>query len=401
MSTSTVIVVGGGVVGLSTAYRLAHKKAGRVIVLEKDQIGSGSSSRAAGITTQLMWSDTGVRARQMGIKLFRELSNELAGYTYHDEHGCLNVFTPEQWSDREKLLPIYDRLRTPYEILTGEEIRHRWPALQSPDEFKALHDPLGGYSEPDEYLASLAQRLREMEVEIVEGESVSEFLLEGGRVVGVQTKTARWPADAVVSTVHVWSLALWSPLQLRFPMKSFVHQRYVTTPLAEPFVAPAVNADPYSGYVRPARGGRLLMGCETTDREEYRVTSPGFEMTEISASPKVRDDCIARMVDFVPSLREAEWETEQVGLLSFSMDGEPILGPVSQLPGLFVGASFHSGGFSYNTVAGQLLAEYVVEGVTSIDVSDFSPQRFVGQDENIERHLTDTVTQRHAVRRRH
>jgi len=401
LSTSTVVIIGGGVVGLSTAYQLARKGAGRVILLEKGEVGDGSSCRAAGITTGLMWTETGVRARQVGLRIFKELSEELDGYTYHDEHGCINLYTPEQWADREPLLSIYDRLQVDYKVLTGPELTARWPVLRSPDEFTALHDPLGGYSEPDEYVAALAGRIRHLGVEICEGEQAVEFLMERERVTGVRTRRRRIEADAVVSTVHVWSLPFWKQLELRMPMKSFVHQRYVTEPLDEPFVSPPVNADPYGGYVRPARGGRLLMGCETPDRDEHRVTSMDFDMCEVSTPTEVRDECASRFANFVPAIAEARWESECVGLLSFSSDGEPIVGPVLGLPGLFVGACFHSGGFSYNTVAGLLLAEYVVDGKTSIDVSAFSPQRFAGKEDETERHLAGTVTQQHAVRRRH
>src|SRR5437762_13696666 len=68
----TAIVIGGGVIGLSAAYHLARKKFGRIIVLEKGAIGEGSSSRAAGITTGLLWSETGIRARKKGIELFEQ-----------------------------------------------------------------------------------------------------------------------------------------------------------------------------------------------------------------------------------------------------------------------------------------------------------------------------------------
>lgn len=106
---NTAIIIGGGVIGLSTAYHLALERFGKIVVLEKGRIGEGSSRRAAGITTGLLWSETGVRARQIGLKRFREISHELPGYTFHNEQGCLNLFSPELWPDRQKLLPLYDR----------------------------------------------------------------------------------------------------------------------------------------------------------------------------------------------------------------------------------------------------------------------------------------------------
>src|SRR5262249_28427227 len=82
MSSATVVIVGGGVIGLSTAYHLAHKGFGRIIVIEKGPVGDGSSSRAAGIITGLLWSETGVLARKLSLARFRELSDELDGYTF-------------------------------------------------------------------------------------------------------------------------------------------------------------------------------------------------------------------------------------------------------------------------------------------------------------------------------
>src|SRR5439155_26230607 len=93
----------------------------------------------------------------------------------------------------------------------------------------------------------------------------------------------------------------------------------------------------------------------------------------------------------IPSVAGAEWQDEKVGLISFSMDGSPILGPVSDHPGLFIGLAFHSGGFAYNPVAGELLAEYTLDGSASIDVSAFSPDRF--QELDTQAYLAASIAQ--------
>src|SRR4051794_37035248 len=157
MPNATVVIIGGGVTGLSTAYHLARKQFGRIILLDKGPVGDGSSSRAAAIITGLLWSETGVRARQIALRRFRELSDELDGYRFQAV-GCLNWFDPPSWPEREWLLPLYDRLGAPYEVLDGAAVRRCWPALRPPDGWVGLHDPCGGYSEPDEYLPALADR---------------------------------------------------------------------------------------------------------------------------------------------------------------------------------------------------------------------------------------------------
>jgi glycine/D-amino acid oxidase-like deaminating enzyme len=400
VSTSTAIIIGGGVIGLSTAYHLAKRKCGKVVVLEKGLVGDGSSSRAAGIITGHLWSEPGVLARKKGLQLYRELSKELGDYGYRfQDVGCLNLFDPPSWPDREKLLPLYKRCGAPFEILSAAEMRKRWPAITPREDFIGLYDPLGGYSEPHEYIPAITKKLREMGVEILEHQAVREFITRNGRVAGVKTNTATFEGDAVICTVYSWTLPLIGRLGWRLPVKTFVHQRYVTRPLPAPVKIPAINANPFFGYIRPAHGNRLLLGIETAEREEYRVPSVDWHMSAVSAAPELKDTLVQNFSSFVPDLKKTTWETEKVGLLTFSMDGEPILGPVAKFPGLHVAMAFHSGGFAYNPVAGFLMAEYVIDGRTSIDVSAFSPNRF--DPKAVDEHLATTVAQKDAVRRRH
>jgi sarcosine oxidase, subunit beta len=398
MQSSTALILGGGVIGLSAAYHLAKMRFGKITLLDKGPVGDGSSSRAAGIITGLLWSETGVLARKRSLELYRELSDDLPGYRFQDV-GCLNLFDPPSWLDREKLLPLYDRLGAPYEILSAAEIHARWPELHPGAEIIGLHDPLGGYSEPDEYVPALARRVRELGVEIFEHEQVQGFLEAQGRIVGVQGTSRTWEADVVICTVHAWMPPVLGLLGWKLPVKTFVHQRYVTTPLDSPVRIPAVNANPQNGYIRPAAGNRVLAGGETAQREEYPVASANFHMSVLRAPAEVKQLLTQEMTPLLPRLAQTTWAEERVGLIAFSVDGEPVLGPLEHFPGLLVGCAFHSGGFAYNPVAGELLAQLAAHGQTSLDISAFSPQRFATLD--VEEYLASVVTQEKAIRRRH
>ena len=398
------IVIGGGAIGLNTAYQLARKKSGSVTLLEKGQVGDGSSSRAGGIITGLLWTETGVLARKISLQLYRELTADLKQYGYRfQEVGCLNLFDPPSWPQREELLPLYDGLDFAYEILDAKQMRRRWPDLTPEADLIGLHDAMGGYSEPHEFVPALARRCRDLGVEIRENARVSGLQIENGCIAGVQTSLGVLEADVVICTVHAWSRAFMEQCGLRLPIKSFVHQRYVTSELTDPADFPAINANPYGGYIRPARLGttdfRILAGAETEDREEERVDDLAFRMSELSAPKSVRRQLTTNLTPLVPKLAGTRWESEQVGLISFSLDGEPILGKLPQLPGLVVGAAFHSGGFAYSPVAGLLLAELAAGEKPSVDVSSFSPTRFSERDTDA--YLASTVVQASAFRRRH
>ena len=398
------IVIGGGAIGLNAAYQLARIQSGKVTLLEKGLVGDGSSSRAGGIITGLLWSETGVLARMISLRLYQELSTDLEQYGYRfQDVGCLNLFDPASWREREELLPMYDRLGFGYEILDDVQMRRRWPDLTPEADLVGLHDNLGGYSEPHEYVPALARRCRDLGVELRENAQVEDLQIDNGRVVGVQTAMGLLEADAVICTVHAWTVTFMERCGVGLPIKSFVHQRYVSSELQERVAFPVINANPYGGYIRPARLGttdfRILAGGETEEREEQRVEGPSFRMSELSAPKNVRSVLATNLTPLVPKLATTHWETEQVGLISYSLDSEPILGKLPQLPGLVVGAAFHSGGLAYSPVAGLLLAELAAGETPSVEISSFSPDRFSAQDTDA--YLASTWVQAEALRRRH
>jgi len=402
MSDSTTVIVGGGVIGLSTAYHLAQKGSGPIILLDKGKVGEGASIRAAGIVSGHMWVEAGVEARKISLRRFRELSDELDDYTFQ-QVGTLGLFDPPGWEERQPLLALYDQMNVAYEVLDADAMHERWPHMTPCEDLVGLFDPHAGYSEPDHYVPALANKARELGVDIREHQQVTGFINRSGHIAGVTTKEGDIEGDAVVCTSHVWAKHLLATLGWQLPLKNFVHQRFVSQPLDTPLQLPALNATPLEGYIRPHYGDRLLVGLESCECEEYRVSDMSFDMSSMPVPDGFANRAGANLQPLVPMLKQVAWESEHIGVLCFTIDGEPVLGPVSHLPGLYLGMAFHSGGFAYNPAAGVLLAEYVAEGKTSIDVSRFSPDRFKGT--NVEEYVVHTVTQSEYgqgfLRRRH
>ena len=371
----SVVVIGAGVTGLSTAFHLVEKGVERVVVVDKGSVGGGSSLQAGGIITMLLGTETEVRARAISLDLFERFSRILDGYQFH-QVGCLNLVTEDVFSEAAPVRDMWRRLGGRFEVLRGGEISERFPDLAAVETDIGVLDLRSGYSEPHRYVPALRAKLEDMGVEIRENEPVVGFDIHGGRVRGVVTDRGTIETDAAVSSVNAWTDHVLSLVGFRVPYKNFVHERFVTRPFPEPPRLPAVNDHILNGYVRPTDDNRLLLGTSVDGLGAYEMRGADFDVSELEPHPDALPFLKEHLVRRAPMLAGAEWDYHTVGLISLAYDVKPVIGPVPGVDGLFVGAHFHSGGFAYNPVSGLLIAEHVVDGETSIDSEMYSPARF-------------------------
>ena len=375
----SVVVIGAGVTGLSTAFHLVEKGVERVVVMDKGSVGGGSSLQAGGIITMLLGTETEVRARAISLDLFERFSRILDGYQFH-QVGCLNLVTQDVFSEAAPVRDMWRRLGGRFEVLRGGEISERFPDLAAVEADIGVLDLRSGYSEPHHYVPALRAKLEDMGVEIRENEPVVGFDIHGGRLKGVVTDQGTIETDAAVSAVNAWTNHVLSLVGFRVPYKNFVHERFVTKPFPEPPRLPAVNDHILNGYVRPTDDNRLLLGTSVDGLGAYDMRGPDFDVSELDPHPDALPFLKEHLVRRAPMLEGAEWDYHTVGLISLAYDVKPVIGPVPGVDGLYVGAHFHSGGFAYNPVSGLLIAEHVVDGRTSIDSEMYSPARFGSVD---------------------
>ena len=375
----SVVVIGAGVTGLSTAFHLVEKGVERVVVVDKGSVGGGSSLQAGGIITMLLGTETEVRARAISLDLFERFSRILDGYQFH-QVGCLNLVTEDVFSEAAPVRDMWRRLGGRFEVLRGGEISERFPDLAAVETDIGVLDLRSGYSEPHRYVPALRAKLEDMGVEIRENEPVVGFDIHGGRLRGVVTDQGTIETDAAVSAVNAWTNHVLSLVGFRVPYKNFIHERFVTKPFPEPPRLPAVNDHVLNGYVRPTDDNRLLLGTSVDGLGAYEMRGADFDVSELEPHPDALPFLKEHLVRRAPMLEGAEWDYHTVGLISLAYDVKPVIGPVPGVDGLYVGAHFHSGGFAYNPVSGLLIAEHVVDGETSIDSEMYSPARFGSVD---------------------
>ena len=385
LESKSVAIIGGGVIGMSTAFHLAEKGVGKITVIDKGYIGGGSSLQAAGIVTSLEWNETAIRARLKTLDNFERFSQILEGYSFH-QVGCLNLSSEEDYITDKDLRDLQISLGSKVEVLQGEQLTDRFSdVIANHNEYGVL-DLRGGYSEPHRYVPALQKKIKDMGVQIREYEEVVGFDLEGSQVKGIVTRSSvteketKEKFDVVICAVNAWINHLLSLVDFQIPMKNFIHERFVTKPFDTKLNLPAINDRVVEGYIRPTEDNRLLVGTDSHNPENFSMPNQQFTVNQLSPDPRALPFLQEGFKSRVPIIEDAVWDYHTVGLISITRDATPVIGPVPGISGLFVGSNFHSGGFAYNPVAGQLIAEHVVDGETSIDSKRYLPERFKGFD---------------------
>ena len=384
-SSKSVAIIGGGVIGMSTAFHLADRGVSKITLIDKGTIGGGSSLQAAGIVTSLEWNETAIRARLKTLDNFERFSEILDGYFFH-QVGCLNLSSEEDYILGKELLDLQIRLGSKVEVLRGKELTNKFSSVVGNHEEFGILDLRGGYSEPHRYVPALHKKIKDMGVQIREHEEVVDFDLKGSKIKGIVTRSSvsqketKEKIDVVICAVNAWINHLLSLVDFQIPMKNFIHERFVTRPFETKLNLPAINDRVVEGYIRPTEDNRLLVGTDAHNPINFLMPNQQFTVDQLSPDSRALPFLKERFKTRVPVIEKAIWDYHTVGLISVTKDATPVIGPIPGISGLFAGSNFHSGGFAYNPVAGQLLAEHVVDGETSIDSKRYLPSRFEGFD---------------------
>jgi sarcosine oxidase, subunit beta len=368
--TADVVVVGGGIVGCSTAYHLAAAGAGRVLMLERaDALGTGSTGRCAGGFRFQFSSEVNIRLSQASVPMILRFAEEHGlpldvwqdGYLFLvREEGLWPAYVAS--ADLQRGLGVDARLLTPdgaAEIVPGLSLEGVIGATFCPED--GIADPAGltqGY-------ATLARRAG---AEISLEEDVHDVLVERGRVTGVRTATGDVAAPVVVNAAGPWAGALASTAGVELPLEPI--PRNVVTTGAFPGVPErrTLVIDAATSFYLHREADGVLMGMGSPDE---RVS---FDLTPDDAF--IAEQIVPTAVRVFPPVGAAGLRSTWAGLYEMTPDRHPIIG-ASPVEGLLLANGFSGHGFQHAPVVGKLLAEIVMEGVArTVDVSSLGLDRF-------------------------
>jgi len=376
-----VIVVGGGVVGCSIAFRLAA--AGRrVLLLERRGLAAGASGRNGGMTG----SGSSLHARsaagravtaltRANLQFLREVHDELGADIELRLPGTLDVITtPEQQAHLVAAVAEQRAAGLDLRLLDRNEARELLPAL-SPAILGAAYAAERGHIWPFALVHAFAAAARRNGAEIRTDAAVERLLRAGERVVGVVANGEAIPAAEVVLATNAYTPALLPEL----PAGAIVPARgqiLVTQPLPPLLPLPfGTNFDKEYGRQTPA-GQILCGGFRRLD------TGEGLGTTEERVTPAVLAGIARCLTDLFPVLGRSGVRVVRAwaGIMGFTADGLPLIGRYPPAPGLTLAAGFNGGGFSWAAVVGRVVADLLADRDPGFDLAPFRPDRFAAAE---------------------
>ena len=379
--TADVVIVGAGIMGVSTAYHLARLGAGRVIVLERDTVCAGSTALASGGIRHQYANRLGIELTSHSIVTYERFADEFGVDPQFRQHGYLILIATEaELATARQSVALQQSLAVTVELLDRPAIGSLCPYLNTDDLLGATYTPRDGYADPYLCTTAIAARARDLGVVIEQGHEVTGFLRDGDRIRGVITPAGTVEAGAVVIATGAWSGVVGKLAGVDIPVRPYRRHKFMTAPFptdripaATPFVI-----EPHRNFSLRREGGGLLLGHGRPDEP-----GPDSFSTEIDRTLEPR--VVERAIHRAPALADAELMRAWAGLYEMSPDLTGIVSAVPGVSGLHVIAGFSGHGFMHGPIAGQLMAEMLVHGrAVTMDARPLDLARFARGEAHVE-----------------
>ena len=376
-----VVIIGGGIMGCSTAYHLAKLGWKDVVLLEQGRLSGGTTWHAAGLVGQLRSYQNLTRLIRYSTDLYARLEAETGLATGWKQCGSLAVArTEERMVLLRRSAAMANAQGVDCEPLSAKQAGDKYPIMRTDDLVGAVWLPGDGKANPADITQALARGARNGGVRIFEKTRVTAVDTKDGRVTGVQTTEGPITAEIVVNCGGQWARQVGRMVGVTVPLYSCEHMYIVTEKMEGVPRDLPVMRDP-DGYIyfKEEVGGLLMGGFEPDakpwnkdvipDDFEFGMLPDDWDQFQI-----LMDNALIR----VPALEKTGIKTFMNGPESFTPDLNYILGEAPNLRGFFVGAGFNSMGIASSGGAGMALAEWIAAGEPTMDLWPVDIRRFAG-----------------------
>lgn len=367
--TAEIIVIGGGVMGASTAYHLAARGQKNILLLEKEEFfGQGATGRCAGGVRYQFSTEINVRLSLASLPMLERFKEEIGQEINFQKCGYLFVLTkPEDVEYFRRNVELQHKLGVQTEWLSGDETRQRVPLMRFADALAGTFNPKDGLVDPNSVVMGYIGAAHRGGGEALNNVEVTGLKVEGGKVEGVETNKGFVAAPTVVNAAGPWAGLIGKMAGVHIPITPLRRQMLTTTPLPElPADFPFVIDFAQSLYFH-REGNGLLTGMSNPNE------MPGFDQNVNEDFELVNlEAATARM----PLLEKAGLVSHWAGLYEVTPDAHPIFGS-TPVEGFYLVAGFSGHGFMHGPISGKLMAEFILDGkFKSVDVSMLDLARF-------------------------
>lgn len=378
--SARIVIIGGGVIGLGIAYHLAELGVSDVLLIERNQLTSGTSWHAAGIVGPLRASLNLTQLARYASELFPQLearTGQSSGYQHTG--GLWLARNDDRMTELRRIAHMGEVTGMHVEMIGPEAIAARVPSLSVEDLAGALWVAEDGQANPVDICAAYAKRARSAGIRIREGVGCTGFAIERGRVCGVRLSTGEAVrCETVVNAAGAWARDVGALAGVPVPLQAVEHMYVVTEPVAglkQPF--PIVRDLDRGIYIK-GDSGKLVLGGFEPDAKLFRTQSPEGDrpFLELPEDWEQFEPFMAAGLDLVPRLAEIGIRHFMNGPESFTPDTRPLMGESPYLRGFFVAAGFNSTGMMSSAGAGKAMAEWIVDGEPALDLWALDVARF-------------------------
>jgi len=400
-----VVIVGGGVIGCSVAYHLAHLGWTDVALLERHQLTSGTTWHAAGLMTSFgSTSETQVKMRMYTRDLWARLEAETGLSTGFEPLGFIEMAADADRVEEYRRVAAFNRLLgNDVEEIGPDEIKKLFPLARVDDIRAGFYLPQDGRVNPVDATMSLAKGARLKGVKIVEGVSVTGVTTKNGRATGVTTTEGDIEAEFVVNCAGMWARQLGALNGVSIPNQSTEHYYLITEPIPGVTRDLPIIEDPSSfGYYRE-EGGGLMIGLFEPVCSPWKVDGvpADFSFGEIEPDWDRMAPFLEKAMSRVPVSQEAGILKLFCGPESFTPDMGVAFGETPEIQNYFVAAGLNSIGLITGGGLGKIMAQWITTGDPGVDITPINVDRFHRYQCNPEYRKTRVVETLGMVYRRH
>jgi 4-methylaminobutanoate oxidase (formaldehyde-forming) len=374
-----IVVIGGGIIGCSTAYHLAKEHKADVVLLEQGKLTSGSTWHAAGLVGQLRSSASITQVLKRSVELYRTLEAETGLATGWKMTGCLRLAaTDDRWTEYKRLATTARSFGMEMELISPAEVKRMWPLLETSDLVGASWLPTDGQASPSDITQSLARGARMHGARIHEGVRVTGFEMAGDRIAAVVTTAGRIACETVVNCAGMWAREIGAMAGVEVPLQPVKHQYIVTENIDGVTPGLPTLRDPDRRTYFKEEVGGLVMGGYEPDPIAWTtgdIPRP-FEFQLFDDDWEHFAQHLEQAMARVPALAGAGIRQMINGPESFTPDGNFILGAAPECANMYVGAGFNAFGIASAGGAGWALAEWAMRGEAPLDLWVVDIRRF-------------------------